>query len=256
MTRTVAEPMAVETRTVEVDGRRVRFRAAGMGQPLVLVHGLAGSWRWWSPLLQALAAHRAVYAVDLPRLGPGFPASRLSTWLGRWLDATGLDRVDLAGHSLGGLVAAELAASRPERMRRLVLVSPAGIPCGRSFPTRALSLVTALYDVRGSLPLVAVDALRTGPLAAVLGAAFASTRDLRHELPSVTAPTLLLWGARDTLVHVRTAEEWQASCPNASLSLLPCGHVPMLEAPQDLASGMLSFLDREFVEPSHELSEA
>ena len=48
----------VELREVEVDGRAVRYRVAGSGEPLVLVHGLAGSWRWWSPLFGALAASR------------------------------------------------------------------------------------------------------------------------------------------------------------------------------------------------------
>jgi pimeloyl-ACP methyl ester carboxylesterase len=100
----------------------VRYRVTGSGEPLVLVHGLAGSWRWWSPVLGPLAARRRVYVVNLPRLRHPVRAALLSKWLARWLDAAGLDYLELAGHSLGGLVAAELAATRPG-------ANPATRPC-------------------------------------------------------------------------------------------------------------------------------
>ena len=228
---------------VEVDGRPVRYRVTGSGDPLVLVHGLAGSWRWWSPMLQQLGARRRVHVVDLPRLRHPVRAAQLSNWLGRWLDAVGLDSPELAGHSLGGLVAAELAATR--QTRRLVLVAPAGIPCGRGLSGRALPLLRALYDVRGWLPMVSVDAVRTGPLDVARGIAFVSSRDLREELSAIRAPTLLVWGERDRLVPLRVAEEWRQAMVDVRLAYLRCGHVPMLEAPTELAACMLSFLDDE-----------
>jgi pyruvate dehydrogenase E2 component (dihydrolipoamide acetyltransferase) len=82
---------------------------------------------WWSSLSESLAERRTVYVLDLPRLGRRRRAAELAAWLGRWLQAAALERVDLVGHPLGGLVAAELAAFEPERIRRLVLVAPAGI---------------------------------------------------------------------------------------------------------------------------------
>jgi len=156
--------MTLELREVEVEGRPARYRVTGSGEPLVLVHGLAGSWRWWSPMLQELGGRRRVHVVDLPRLRHPVRAEELSNWLGRWLDAVGLDQLELAGHSLGGLVAAEVAATRPEQTRRLILVAPAGIPCGRGLSGRALPLLRTLYDVRRSLPMLTLDAVRTGPL--------------------------------------------------------------------------------------------
>ena len=238
----------VELREVEVDGHSVRYRIAGTGEPLVLVHGLAGSWRWWSPLFRALAARRRVNVVDLPRLHPPVRPDRLSEWLGRWLDAAGLEQVDLAGHSLGGLVAAELASAESGRTRRLVLVAPVGIPCGRSFPSRAAQLLVELYGVRRWLPMLAADALRTGPVDVVRGVAFVSGRDLRRELAAVRAPTLLVWGERDRLVPLHVAEEWRQTLPDARLAYLQCGHVPMLEAPHQLADSMLSFLDEDLLD--------
>ena len=240
--------MTTEVHEVEVDGHPVRCRVTGSGEPLVLVHGLAGSWRWWSPVLGQLAARRRVHLVNLPRLRHPVRAALLSRWLARWLDAAGLDYLELAGHSLGGLVAAELAGTRREQTRRLVLVAPAGIPCGRGFSGRALPLLKTLYDVRRSLPMLTLDAVRTGPLDVVRGIAFVSDRDLRHELSAIRAPTLLVWGERDRLVPLRIAEEWRQAMVDVRLAYLHCGHVPMLEAPAELAACMLSFLDDELAD--------
>lgn len=226
---------------VEVGGRRARYRVAGSGEALVLVHGLAGSWRWWSPLLPSLAQRRRVYLVDLPPLR----GSELSTWLERWLDAVGLGRVDIAGHSLGGLVVAELAALSPQRARRLVLVAPAGIPCGRGVLARTWPLLGSLYAIRRSLPMVVGDAFRTGPLPLTRGIAFVSTRDLRALLPGVRAPVLLVWGERDELVSIRVAEEWRRHLSDVRFVRLRCGHVPMLETPDELVAHMLLFLEDE-----------
>jgi pimeloyl-ACP methyl ester carboxylesterase len=237
--------MTTEVHEVEVDDRPVRYRVSGSGEPLVLVHGLAGSWRWWSPVLGQLAARRRVHVVDLPRLRHLVRPEQLSEWLARWLDAVGFGHVELAGHSLGGLVAAELAATRLEQTRRLVLVSPAGIPSGRGLPGHAVPLLRALYDVRRWLPMVTVDAVRTGPLDVARGIAFIWGRDLRQELSTVRAPTLLVWGERDQLVPLRVAEEWRQAMVDVRLAYLRCGHVPMLEAPAELAACMLSFLDDE-----------
>jgi pimeloyl-ACP methyl ester carboxylesterase len=235
----------MELREVDVDGRSVAYRVTGRGPPLVLVHGLAGSWRWWSPALPTLAERFHVHLVDLPALRSAATAGDLSPWLARWLEAVALERVALAGHSLGGLVAAELATQSPGSMRRLVLVAPAGIPCGRSVPARVVPLARELVTVRGSLPMVVADALRARPLPLIRGIAYVSHRDLSDMLPKVDVPTLLVWGDRDRLVPIRIAEEWQRLLPDARLERLSCGHVPMLEAPHELAAAMLSFLREE-----------
>jgi pimeloyl-ACP methyl ester carboxylesterase len=208
---------------------------------VVLVHGLSGSWRWWSPVAERLAERRLVHLVDLPALRPG----RLAGWLGRWLEAAQLRGVDLVGHSLGGLVAAELAAKQPERVGRLALVAPAGIPSGRGLVSRSLPLAETLYDIRAHFPTVVGDAVRTGPVGLLRGVFFVAERDLRSELGAVRAPSLLVWGDRDRLVPTSIAEEWQRALPGSRLVSLACGHVPMWEAPDELAQALLAFLEEE-----------
>jgi len=219
----------------------VRYRLAGSGDPLVLVYGLSGSWRWWTPVVDLLGRQHRLHLVELPRIRTGEHAS----WLGRWLDAAGLDRVDLLGHSLGGLLAAELVAERPERVRRLVLAAPAGVPCGRGVLGRTLPLVESLYGVRRHLPTIVADAVRTGPVGLANGVFYVWDRDLRAELASVQTPTLLVWGEHDRLVPTRVSTEWLRLLPHARLVHLPGGHVPMWEAPREFAACVLGFLAEE-----------
>src|SRR5436309_1903248 len=103
---------------------------------LVCVHGLAGSPRWWRPVVPQLAERFDVRLVELPRFRflSRVRPSDAAAWLARWLDETGLERPVLVGHSLGGLICAQLAAREPDRLHRLVLVDPAGIPTGRPLP--------------------------------------------------------------------------------------------------------------------------
>lgn len=234
----------MEARRVDLDGRPLRYRVAGDGADVVVVHGLSGSWRWWSPVIDQLAGACRVHLLDLPRLGR-LRAGELAPWLERVLGASGLDHVDLVGHSLGGLVATELAAQRPELVRRLALVAPAGVPCGRGVLGRALPLFEELYDVRDRLPTIAGDAIRTGPVSLLHGIVYVWERDLRGELGRVRAPTLLVWGERDRLVPPSVAEEWHRLLPRSRLAWLPCGHVPMWEAPHELAACLLAFLGDE-----------
>jgi pimeloyl-ACP methyl ester carboxylesterase len=153
--------------------------------------------------------------------------------------------VDLIGHSLGGLIAAEFAAEQPQRVHRLALVAPAGIPCGNNVLSRSARLLGTLYDVRGRLPTIAHDAIRAGPFSLIRGALFASHRDLSVELASIQSRTLLIWGEDDRLLPPRIAAEWQKVLPGSRLVRLHCGHVPMWEAPRELVSHFLDFFGEE-----------
>jgi pimeloyl-ACP methyl ester carboxylesterase len=237
----------VEPRRVILDGRSVLYGTVGEGPDLVIVHGLSGSWRWWSLLTDRLAERHRLHLVALPRLGR-MRAGGLASWLGRFLEAGGIERADVVGHSLGGLVAVELAAHEPRLVRRLVLVAPAGIPCGRGVLGRSLPLFEELYDVRTHLRTIVADGVRAGPVSIVHGVVYVWERDLRAELGAVGAPTLLVWGERDRLLPARIADEWARLLPHATLVRLPCGHVPMWEAPDDLARCMLDFLGEELAD--------
>lgn len=189
---------------------------------------------------------REPHVVDLPRFGPGgIPPAAAADWLGDWIADAGLADADVAGHSLGGLIAAELAARRPETVRRLVLVAPAGVPSGRGLPGHALPLLATMRGTPFSVLGHALrDGLRAGPASLLYGGLYASRRDIRVDLGRVDVPTLLVWGERDPLVPPHLAEEWARALPDVRLVVLRgAGHVPMFDVPADLGDAMRAFLD-------------
>ena len=90
--------------------------------PLVCVHGLSGSSRWWTRVTALIDRHVPLVLSDVPR---SLKPSEVETWLAGRIEELG-PPVDLAGHSLGALVSVRVAALRPELVRRLVLISPPG----------------------------------------------------------------------------------------------------------------------------------
>ena len=240
--------MQLEVLSVDVGGRRTRYRAVGAGAPVVLVHGLSASWRWWESTAEALATRHRVLLPDLPGHG-GPPAVRApalagaSEWLRAWLDAAGIARTHLVGHSLGAFVCARLAARRPELVDRLVLVAPAGVP-ERSLVRSVVPLAAGLRSASPAfLRLLVTDALRAGPLTVLRAARDLLDDDLRDELERVCVPTLLVWGGRDPIVPFRQARTFRALLPDARLVVLrDARHVPMVEQPAAFNDAVTAFL--------------
>ena len=184
-----------------------------MPTPIIFVHGLSASSRWWRGVLPLLA-NREARLVDLPRFGRSFPPRAATAWLAETIESCA--PVILVGHSLGGLVCANLAAERPELVRALVLVAPVGGAAGRSSFGYATGLVRTFLAARPSLLLaMTADALRTGPEALLHGASFVRGASFEGH---VDAPTMLIWGARDRLVPPGAAVDWQRAIPGARLS--------------------------------------
>jgi pimeloyl-ACP methyl ester carboxylesterase len=132
-------------------GHRVRFRRAGSGPPLLLIHGITGSSQTWSDVMPALSEHHTVIAPDL--LGHGESAKPRGDYsLGAYasgvrdlLIALGHERATVVGHSLGGGVAMQFAYQFPERAERLVLVSSGGLGAEVSTLLRLVALPGAEY---------------------------------------------------------------------------------------------------------------
>jgi pimeloyl-ACP methyl ester carboxylesterase len=235
---------------VRVGGCPIRYEAAGEGEPVVLVHGLSGSTRWWSRNVQAIAERHRVYLVDLPgfgkmhRLRRQFVLAEAADWLSGWMDGVGLERAHLVGHSMGGYICLRLAASRPEAVRRLVLVAPAGVPTGRSMVGYLGPLLgAALYARPSFLPVLVRDALRTGPATLWRAARELLAEDARLGLRRIEAPTLLVWGERDPLVPPAIGDLLRGAIPDSKLVVLErSAHVPMFDRPEEFDAALLAFL--------------
>jgi pimeloyl-ACP methyl ester carboxylesterase len=232
----------------EVGGRQARYRATGAGPPVVVVHGLSGSWRWWEHAARALAPGHRVFLPDLPGHGrrPSLRAPALEgapEWLAGWMRAVGLERAHVMGHSLGGFVCARLAVARPDLVDRLVLVAPAGVP-ERGLVGSVLPLAVGIGSMSPAfLRRLVTDAARAGPLTLLRAARDLLDADLRDELPRIAAPTLLVWGGRDPIVPVRHVRTFRSLIPDTRLVVLrDAWHVPMVEQPDAFSEAVSAFL--------------
>jgi pimeloyl-ACP methyl ester carboxylesterase len=272
--------------------RRVRYcdYGAGDGPPVVMIHGLGGSWQNWLENIPRIGQERRVIAVDLPGHGESeMPVEKMSiSGFGRCVDALcselDLGEVVLVGNSMGGFTAAEVAIQFPERAAGLVLVSAAGITITslRRQPvlvgarvvamaatwagTRAEHLVTRrrlrplLYGTfirhAGRIPTdLLYEITRSSGREGWTHALDALTSyDFRDRLPEIRCPTLIVWGADDMLTPVSDASEFERLIPNArKVVLADTGHVAMIERPPTFNECAVEFL-REGLE-AEELDE-
>lgn len=240
---------AVERRRVVVGGAPVAYTAVGDGPPLLLVHGLGGSGRWWVRNVEPLSHHFRVYTVDLVGFGGSrgrrqFVLDQAAATIRDWMDAVGIQRAHLVGHSMGGFIAVEFAVDYPERLDHLVLVAAAALPLGRRPLGHALALAILLRTLPlDFLPTLLWDGLRAGPVTLLRAARSLVASSAREKLASIQAPTLVVWGAGDALVPVSLGQEIAQVVPGARLEVLQrAGHNPMWDQAALFNHLLLQFL--------------
>ncbi len=220
---------------------------------VVLLHGLAGSSRWWERNLTALATRFHLLIPDLVGFGRTRRIGRLPALaevagvLARWLEQLGMPRAHVVGHSMGGQIAVHLATRDPQLVERLVLVDAAGIPR----PLRPSALVRLAFELVPPvhwgdpqfLPVILRDALTAGPRTLLQATAHILRDDLRPLLPHVQAPTLIVWGEWDTLIPLSHARELSRGIPDARLVVLRgAAHNPMVDRAADFNRVVCQFL--------------
>jgi pimeloyl-ACP methyl ester carboxylesterase len=248
------------TARVPVAGRPAAYLEAGRGRPVVLVHGAAGSGRVWAPQLAGLAAVARLVAVDLPGHGEtGGPGCRrveeYAAWLLAFLDALGLARAVLAGHSMGGAIVQTVALDHAERLDGLVLVGtgarlrvlPRILELCRDDPPRGAELVGQLAYSEATPRGAVVEAERSlavTPPAVTLGDFWACDRfDAMARVPTLTLPTLVVVGRDDRLTPPKYAAFLATAIPGARLVEIPgAGHFPQLEQPAAVNAALRAFL--------------
>jgi pimeloyl-ACP methyl ester carboxylesterase len=260
---------------ITVNGHRIAYRDAGAGEVLLLVHGLGGSSSSWRAVMQNLSKKYRVIAPDL--LGHGqsdkprgdYSPAVFARLLGDLLDALGIDKVTVVGHSLGGGVAMTFAARYRGYCKRLVLLNSGGFGTEVTPLLRMLSLPGAGFV----LPLIAAGrAIWTGEASTVQeliptrdhrrvflstlrsvvnhrGQA-ASALDCLHSLADV--PTQIISGEKDRVVPVAHAYIAHSALPGSRLHVIPdAGHDPQVQQPQTVAELIDDFVaeGREHPQP-------
>ncbi|WP_165423691.1 alpha/beta fold hydrolase [Ktedonosporobacter rubrisoli] len=242
--------------SVLVDGQPVRYEVIGKGEPVIMVHGLCGSTRWWSCNINELAQRYRLYLLDLPGFGAmnrapgGFKLAETAHWLLKWMQGVGIQKAHFVGHSMGGHICLQLAALRPEMVERLVLVSPAVM-----LPTRPIaSFIWPLLLSTRSLTLsffmiVCYDTLRAGPI--TLLRALQDLMVAQHtslDFQAITAPTLLIWGEHDAQVPAMIGPLLCQRLSDARLLIIKrAGHTCMAKQAKQFNAAVLAFLAGQVV---------
>jgi pimeloyl-ACP methyl ester carboxylesterase len=271
----------------------IAWSELGSGPPLVLLHGLADSHRTWRFVAPRLAIRFHVFMLDLPGHGlSGRPDSPYTlTWyadtVARWMDAVGLDRAHLCGHSYGGGIAQWMLLEHRRRIDRLALAAAGGL--GREVGTflrlATLSVarpvlesplfgpVSKLVMQWGYRSLAGGDEREIERLAQLnaapnSGLAFRRTvsgcigirgQNVQtwhhiHKIDSLP-PLALFWGGRDSIIPIDHAHEAARRLGNVTVTVYPqCGHTLHLEAAESFADDVRAFLEDGKREPAYVLS--
>lgn len=261
-------PAEPEPAFIEAGGLRLRYLKLGEGEgaPFILVHGFGGDLNNWLFNQQALAEDRPAYALDLPGhggsakdVGAGNVAAQAAA-LAAFLDALGIARAHLVGHSLGAATILQLALDQPARAASLTLLCPAGLgpEIGLDYidgfieATRPKKLKATLELLVADPSLVTSDMVEEvlrykrldgveQALATLRKANFDGGRqatDLRGRLGELKVPVQVIWGAEDKVIP---ASQAQGLPSTVKVNVLPgAGHLAHMEKANDVNGAILA----------------
>ena len=235
----------------------------GLRPPVVLIHGAGGSHLYWPSEVRRLAGYR-MYALDLPGHGKsgGCGQQSVPAYAGvvlEWLEAIGLRRAVLVGHSMGSAIAMSLALDHPEQVLGLCLVgagarlrvAPALLESASSqstFYTAVETVVCWSFSSKAEPRLKELAAKRMAETRqSVLYGDFLACDafDETERVSQIRKPSLVMCGVDDKMTPLRYAQFLADSLPNATLKTIPdAGHMVMLEQPQAVAKSLADFLVR------------
>jgi pimeloyl-ACP methyl ester carboxylesterase len=246
----------VHSNYVTVHGYRMHYLVGGSGRPLLLVHGLGSRGEDWANLIpQLINSGNRVYALDLLGYGNSeqprdarYSISQQAAMVEGFLDSQHLQQVDMAGWSMGGWIALQVALQQPQRIRRLVLLDSAGLRFQLSFDP-------ALFQPASPLELVKLEEIlipHPRPLPGFLAMAMLRRGDhvgwvvrrsvqsmmtgedlVDGKLAALTMPVLIGWGDQDKLIPLSVGYRLHQEITQSVLDVYDgCGHL----APQDCVS--------------------
>ncbi len=257
---------------VETRAGALAYEESGAGPVVVLLHANLHDHHDFDPIVPALQDSFRVVAVDWPGCGNS-PSASAPELLSAPMFADALedlaDQIDaptivLIGNSVGGFAAARFAITRPDRVAGLILVNNGGFipmnPLLRTFcklmgtpavtrlilPAFARSYMKPQSEADRQILTKVIGRAKTRDgiqAAAALWRSFATDdHDLRDLADQVKAPTLIVWGSRDTAIPSRAGRATHAAIPGSRFETLPTGHVPFASAPDEFLALALPFL--------------
>lgn len=272
------------TDMIDVAGTRLHVRDSGphTAPAVLLLHGFGSSLQTWEPWAQMLDDEFRVVRLDLPGSGlsppdPGgvYTDQRTIDVLVALLDRLNISKVDVIGNSIGGRIAWRFAVAHPERVERLVLISPDGFASPGFDYGKPPAIPSVVGLMRYVLPKALLrmnlkpaygnpDALteetvtRYHDLMLAPGSRAAVLERMRQSvlekpeplLQTIHAPVLLVWGVKDAMIPIANAADYTRNLPDSRLVTFPnLGHVPQEEAPAESIVPVRAFLEAGVAKP-------
>ena len=266
---------------ITVKGIRIRYMVLGSGSPVLLVHGLGGFFETWGFNIFPLSEHYQVFAIDLPGHGLSdrpkncYTLAFTTEFTAAIMEALGIKRASLIGHSMGGAISINTAINLPERVNRLILVDSAGLsqklpllyrlcsvpilgkiiikPTIKPIWERGIRRLFYNSDFLSEEILDAVLAISQRP-----GAKEALLSILRYnvnlngiqpevvmteKLRLIRVPTLFVHGAQDKLIPLEHVQNAFSLIPKARSKVFDqCGHCPHIEKSIEFNELVMAFL--------------
>jgi pimeloyl-ACP methyl ester carboxylesterase len=250
---------------IDIGGLNVNYRVSGEGRSILLLHGWGASLKTFEPVHNFLEKHFKVYSIDLPGFGESdepresWDIEDYSRMLGQFIDKLDIKDPILAGHSNGGRISIRYAADHP--VHKIILIDSAGIK-----PKRKLDYYVKVYTYKLFKNLLNLPILKNykeeiltkvkGRLGSTdyknVSGVMQQTMvklvnvDLQEYMPSIKAPTLLIWGENDTATPVEDGKVMEKLIPNAGLVVLKnAGHFSYLEKLNEFLVIIDNFLDKD-----------
>ncbi|WP_052367983.1 alpha/beta fold hydrolase [Algiphilus aromaticivorans] len=268
----------LEQHSVEVDGFEMPYLAGGEGPTLLLLHGFTANKDNFSRVAKHLTRDFHVVIPDLPGFGeasaPQGADYGLDAQVARvagFVEAVSIEEAaHVGGNSMGGYIAASLALAHPDKVASLWLLAPAGLAGEQTSEMRRelaetgrnpllvqraenyADVLEMVFHEPPFLPWFVRDTLagRAAERFDHYTRIFEQIYDapaLNERVAEIQAPTLLVWGAEDRVLHPSGAKAWMEQHPDSELQMLAeIGHLPMMEAPETVAKALLSFHAERF----------
>lgn len=267
------------SRFMDLEGMKVHYRIEGEGLPLVLVHGTGAMLQTWDSWTELLSPYYKIIRMDIPAFGLTGPRadnlysdSMYVDFLEQFIQRLGVDSFYLAGNSLGGLIAWKYAAAHPDKVKKLILIDPAGFHelkgkggslifnLARNFPelTDLISKIGTHYMIEHTLREVYSDDSkitpkeikmyaelnrRTGNRHAFVERARAVRECSEDQLADIKCPVLVMWGKEDVLIDVGERKHFSRLSDVRFVLYDQVGHVPQEEIPDRSAADARQFLN-------------
>jgi abhydrolase domain-containing protein 6 len=265
----------LKRRTIQVGDHRVVYSEGGQGEPVVLVHGFGASADSWNRFAKSLTKRYHVIAPDLPGWGAstrlatasyGYPAQ--VERLHQFLSQLKLERVHLVGHSMGGFISSAYAARYPDEVITVGLIAPHGmvepepselaqsvakgdnwlVASSHQEFDRLLNNIFAKrpYTPKSVLRYLANHTIRNSAKSSQIFEEMQTNDPLLSErLAKIAAPSLIIWGDQDRVLHVSSADLFRQGIKNSEVMVIPgSGHMPPVENARQCATAWLAFAEK------------